>query len=561
MVLCEKTMIEVYLFQSPVAALKTRADTIGHRSFLFQPTPSKTVREYSYAEAFLTARRIANFLHGQGFSRGARVGLLSKNCAEWFIVDWALQLGGFVSVPLFPTSPENKIQEALQRIPVQFLFIGKLDHAESYQPLTDLALPTASLPYPGVRTDFAWQELLQTEPLGEQDLFWPTEDDLMTIHQTSGTNGQPKGVELTFGAYHYACQQATEALAVSEQDRLISYLPLAHIAERMMIQGNAVFSGAQVYFVHSLATFAKDLRRAKPTAFMSVPRLWKNFQMAIEQKLPAPLLKTFMKYAVTRKLLGKLIRHLLGLRYARLTGSGAAAMPIELLQWYERIGIPISEAWGMTETCGLSAMNYPYRPERAGTIGQPIPGTEMKLSPEGEVLIRSKGITRAYFDDPAATHNAFTEDGFFKTGDKATWDETRQAWQLIGRMNDSFKSAKGKYVHPQVIESRLLTSPLIEQACVVGEGMAQPVAIVQLPESTLLDKFMEQLHTLLADVNSALEHHEQLARVFVSKEMWTPENQLLTPTMKPRRGNVSALIADHLYQHSRDKIVVLGEAD
>lgn len=549
------------MFQSPVAALKNRADSIGHRPFLFQPTPSKTLREYSYAEAFVIARRVANFLQRQGIERGARVGILSKNCAEWFLIDWALQLGGFVSVPLFPTSPESKIRESLLHIPVEFLFIGKLDNAESYHPLTQLSIPTASLPYPGLQTDFSWQALLKTEPLAEHDLFWPQENDLMTIHQTSGTNGQPKGVELTFGAYHYACQQATEALAVSEQDRLISYLPLAHIAERMMIQGNAVFSGAQVYFVHSLATFAQDLRRAKPTAFMSVPRLWKNFQMTIEQKIPSSALSFLMRYQPTRKLLGKLIRHLLGLSHARLTGSGAAAMPIELLHWYENLGIPISEAWGMTETCGLSAMNYPYQPERAGTIGQPIPGTDMKLSPEGEVLIRSKGITRAYFENEYATQQAFTDDGYFRTGDKAVWDENIQAWTLIGRMNDSFKSAKGKYVHPQVIESRLLTSPLIEQACVIGEGMAQPVAIVQLPESTLLTKFSDQLHQLLADVNAALEHHEQLARLFVSKETWTPENQLLTPTMKPKRRNVSQLIADHLQEQTSEKIIVVGATD
>jgi long-subunit acyl-CoA synthetase (AMP-forming) len=362
----------------------------------------------------------------------------------------------------------------------------------------------------------------------------------MTIHFTSGTNGPAKGVELTYQAYHYACQNTQTSMNVSADDRFLSYLPLAHIAERMMIEGNAVFSGARTYFVSSLDNFVTDLKFAKPTAFMSVPRLWKNFQTGIHSKLPPRVLDVLLRTPGISWLMKKLVRKLLGLSSARLTGSGAAAMPVDLLKWYERIGIPISEAWGLTETCGLSTMNYPYDPAKVGTIGNAVPGTEIKLADDGELLIKSKGLFQQYADNPEATENAFDSDGFFRTGDLAHWNQQTSAWQLIGRKNDTFKTSKGKFVNPARIETQLNQNDLIEQSCVVGEGRKQPLALVQLATSERENTpTKDKLKQLLQALNTQLEKHEQLEGIFVSQNSWTPENQMVTPTLKIRRRKIS----------------------
>ena len=369
----------------------------------------------------------------------------------------------------------------------------------------------------------------------------------MTIHFTSGTSGNEKGVAITYGAYHYACQNAISTMTVTPRDRLMSYLPLAHIAERMMIEGNAIFSGARVFFAHSLTTFAHDLQNAKPTAFMSVPRLWKNFQTAIHAKIPPALLNTLLAIPGVNLLTRWLIRRVLGLTNARLTGSGAAAMPVDLLKWYEKIGIPISEAWGLTETCGLSAMNYPYRSERAGTIGDAVPGTTMKVSDQGELLIKSIGVFQGYVNDEDANQIAFDEDGFFRTGDIAEWDHRIKGWRLSGRKNDTFKSSKGKFINPAHIETLLLMHPLVEQGCVIGEGRKQPIAIVQLANATPPNASTEQaLLELRKTVNEQLEKHEQLDSILISANLWTPENELITPTMKVKRKKVNAFFAKSL---------------
>ena len=527
-------------FSTPVQNLRRWSALYANKEFLIQPVIGQPHRTYSYAQTWNLVQRIAQGILNQGVSPGQRVGLLSKNCAEWFIVDWAMQLAGVISVPFYPTQSLKALTSTLENFPVDLLIIGKLDSPENYQALTSLGLKTASLPYDHFETDVSWQSLIDEAPLPGDKHFDAQPNDVMTIHFTSGTNGPAKGVELTYQAYHYACQNTQQSMNVSAEDRFLSYLPLAHIAERMMIQGNAVFSGAPTYFVSSLDNFVTDLKYAKPTAFMSVPRLWKNFQTGIHSKIPPRVLDTLLSTPGISWVMKKLVRKLLGLSSARLTGSGAAAMPVELLKWYERIGIPISEAWGLTETCGLSTMNYPYDPKKAGTIGNAVPGTDIKLAADGELLIKSKGLFQHYADNAEATDVAFDQDGYFRTGDLAQWNEQTSAWQLLGRKNDTFKTSKGKFVNPAHIETQLNQNDLIEQSCVVGEGRKQPLALVQLASNegenkSTADKLTQVLQTL----NSQLEKHEQLEAIYVSQNAWTPENNMVTPTLKIRRRRIA----------------------
>ncbi|MDH4073380.1 MAG: AMP-binding protein, partial [Gammaproteobacteria bacterium] len=205
---------------------------------------------------------------------------------------------------------------------------------------------------------------------------------------------------------------------------------------------------------------------------------------------------------------------------------------------FQKLGINIGEGWGMSETSGLSCGNTPFQPQRIGTIGVPIDGTEMKLSPEGEILLRSPGLFTEYYKQPQLTREVMTEDGYFHTGDKAEWDEALGAYRITGRVKDIFKSAKGKYVTPVPIEARLSANPLLEQICVMGAGLPAPVAVVVLAEAARhlpMVNVEASLKTTLGDVNRHLESHERLSHVVIVEDEWTTENGLLTPTLKVKR--------------------------
>ncbi|EAR10886.1 AMP-binding protein [Reinekea sp. MED297] len=545
---------------SPYQSLQQLSLQLNQRPFLTQPLSDGHIRVYSYREAFDTVSRLAGGLRQRGLEPGQRIGILSKNCAEWFILDWAAQMAGLITVPLYPTQTAEHLNEALKAVPVHWLFIGKLDDPTLADALEVSHLTTANLPYETIGTDLDWATLTASEPLPETEWVVPTTSDIMTIHFTSGTSGKAQGVKLSYGAYHYACQNTRSAMQVTPEDRFLSYLPAAHIAERMMIQGNAVYSGAQLFFANDLSTFAADLKRAQPTAFMSVPRLWKNFQTAIHAKLPPSLVNALLAIPGVNRLFGRLVRRLLGLSHARLTGSGAAAMPIDLLTWYEKLGIPISEAWGMTETCGLATMNYPFQSRSKGTVGRPVPQTEIRVSHEGELLIRSPGLFSGYFNDDEATTAAFTEEGYFHTGDLGQWQDNQTGWALTGRLRDPFKTSKGKFVNPGPIETRLQQEPLIDLACVFGENQGQPVAAVQLNQPPgRINGLTEILENTLVSINGRLDSHEKLSALLVSDKAWTVESGWLTPTQKVRRRPISEHY-QNIHTHPENHSVILIKA-
>ena len=193
----------------------------------------------------------------------------------------------------------------------------------------------------------------------------------------------------------------------------------------------------------------------------------------------------------------------------------------------------------MSETCGLSCSNIPFHSERIGTIGAPVPGTEMKLSEQGEILIRGPGMMTEYYRQPELTAEAFDEDGYFRTGDKGEWLEDIGAYRITGRVKEIFKSAKGKYVSPVPIESQLAANPLVEQVCVMGAGLRAPVAVVVVSAAAReqpREDVRASLTRTLEATNATLESHEKLSHIIVDEEAWSIENGLLTPTLKIKRG-------------------------
>ena len=523
--------------QTAAGALAELAATAPDRVFLHQPLNGE-IKTWSRAAALDDARRLANGLLELGLGPGDRVALLSKNCAEWVISDLGISIAGLVSVPIYPTAGADTIRYVLEHSGARAIIIGRLDDPSAAEGAVPNNVMTISMRYPAIECAYSWDDLVrQAEP--RDALPSPAAEEPFTVLYTSGSTGRPKGVVISYGAFSYASLTSISVMGLTEEDRMLSYLPLAHITERAIGVGPAIFGGAEVFFAESLKTFRDDLGRARPTLFVSVPRLWVQFQAAVHREIPPQRLATLLRIPIVGSVVARKIRAKLGFSDTRLFGSGSAPISESTLRWYERLGIPISEGWGMSETCGLSCSNIPFRSDRVGTIGAPVPGTEIKLSDKGEILIRCPGLLTEYYQQPDLTAEAFDEDGFFQTGDKGEWVEDVGAYRITGRVKEIFKSAKGKYVSPVPIESKLAANPLVEQVCVMGAGLRAPVGVIVVSEAAHdlpQEEVNASLQRTLEEVNATLESHEKLSHILIDREAWSIENKLLTPTLKIRRG-------------------------
>jgi long-subunit acyl-CoA synthetase (AMP-forming) len=518
------------------AAVARWGEQMPDREFLLQPVGGE-LRVTTFGEAADQARRMAAALIGLGLEPGDKVAILGKNSAEWVLADLAIAMAGLISVPIYPTANAETVAYVLEHSEAKLVFVGKLDKPESLADAIPPTLPSIAFPYPTLDCRHGWQALLDgAEPL--QAVHEPDPAEAMTILYTSGSTGKPKGAVISYGAYMYGCNAARETVSFRPDDRLLSYLPLAHVTERMVLVGPSIYSGARVYFVESLKTFTRDLKTAKPTIFGSVPRLWVKFQAGVHAKIPPRKLRLLLAIPVIRGIVARRLRSELGFSGCRTFASGTAPISPHTLTWYRRLGIDIGEGWGMTEISGLACANIPFEATRVGTIGVPLEGATLEISDKGELLIRSPGLFTEYYKQPDLTAESFTDDGFFHTGDKAEWDDSRQGYRITGRVKEIFKTAKGKYVAPVPIESRLSVSPLLEQICVMGAGLPAPVALVTLSEGAShmpREAIADSLKSTLVDTNRQLESHERLSAIVVVGEDWTTDNGLLTPTLKVKR--------------------------
>jgi long-chain acyl-CoA synthetase len=522
-------------------ALAGWSEKMPDREFLLQPVDGR-LQVITFSEALDQARRMAAALLGLGMEPDDKVAILAKNSAEWVIADLSIAMAGLVSVPIYPTASADTVAYIVGHSEAKAVFVGKLDEPDAIGNAVPDALPTIAFPYPTFDCTYSWQGLLDNaEPIASTHE--PAAEDVMTILYTSGSTGKPKGVVISYRAYHYGCSAALAVLDIGPEDRVLSYLPLSHVTERMALVGPSIYGGAKIFFVESLRTFAHDVLTAKPTGFGSVPRLWVKFQSGVHAKIPPARLQLLLAIPLIGRVVARRIRDGMGFEDCTRFASGSAPISTHTLRWYRKLGIDIGEGWGMTETSGLSCANIPFEARRLGTIGVPLEGTELRISAEGELLIRSPGLFTEYFRQPELTAEAFTEDGFFRTGDKAEWDAERGGYRITGRVKDIFKSAKGKYVVPVPIEARLSANTLLEQVCVLGAGLPAPVAVVVLSEAAQRlprENIEESLEATLSATNKQLESHERLSNIVIVDEEWTTDNGLLTPTLKIKRDELEA---------------------
>jgi long-chain acyl-CoA synthetase len=525
--------------RSWLAAVLQRARERPDDLWLVQPSGGQ-VRTYTFGQAIDEARRIAAYLVGRHYPHGSAIAILSQNCAHFVLMDLAIWMAGHVTVPLYPTMPASTIRYVLDHCEARTLFIGKLPSAPSPASLRDGIDLVACTLSPSIEAA-RWEDIVATTaPLTGDPTRRP--DELGAIIYTSGTTGRPKGVELEFGAMAAMMTGVLSLYDVGPEDRLISYLPLAHVAERSLVEGGSFATGARIYFCESLDTFNADVRRARPTVFVGVPRVWMKLREGVHAKIPETKLRRLLRMPVLGRMVRNKVLKQLGFDAVRYCGTGAAPCPGELLDFFAGLGIHMTELYGMTENFAYSHFDRPGQ-HRAGWIGPAMPGVEARIAGDGELQVKSPATMRGYHRDPEATAAAFTSDGFLRTGDKAELDPEGRV-RIVGRTKEIFKTSKGKYVSPAEIENALLATGSLDQACVMGTGAPQPFAVARLADPAApRDEARAPLEKLLADVNAARPPHERLSRLVIVDDPWTPESELLTPTFKLRREQLEARYA------------------
>jgi long-chain acyl-CoA synthetase len=503
--------------------------------YLRQPV-DQTWHDLSWSEVGEQARRIAAALQSMDLKSGERVSILSKNCAHWIIADLATMMSGRSSAPIFTSMTGDDARYILDHSSSRVLFVGQTDNWDLVRKVLPCDVKVVALPFAEVPgADVSWDDLLsEHEPLPGS----PTRagaDEITTIY-TSGSTGQPKGVVYSFEGAGHIVRNLGQTFRMVAEDRLISYLPLAHGFERAAIDFMSMYAGCTVGFNESQATFSADMRTVRPTFFQCVPRLWCKFQEAVLVGIGGQgSLDKLLAEPTTAQATKTRIRQNLGLDEGRLLITGSAPTPMPLHAWYEALDMPLCELYGQSEVLsGTSNLPWDRKP---GTLGKPTMNTELKIGDNGEILIKAKAVMLGYLHEPEKTAETL-RDGWVHTGDKGEIDEDGFL-KITGRVKEIFKTAKGKYVAPLPIESMFSSNPHLEQMCLMGSGLPQTVLLVQLSEQGKnIDghKLEDELYEHTLQINAGLDSHLRIACVIISDQDWNAENGLVTHTMKIKRA-------------------------
>lgn len=539
-----------------------------HPDDIYLRQPRKGIwHELTWREVMQQARKVAAFLHQSGLSRGDRVAIYSKNCAEWFISDFAISLAGLVSVPLFANQHEDSIHFVLRHADVKLVFVGKLDHFAKLRSYIPDNLRTVSFDYHepiADKNDISWQEILRKYP-PLMELVEPDPSALFTIIYSSGTSGLPKGAVYTHEIIReYLQLYPLDIARIRKLDfyNLVSYLPLAHVYERTAIELGSVTIPCTISFIESLDRFAENLREIKPVLFTAVPRIWGVFQQKIEQKLPEKRLNLLLKIPFLSRLIKKKIRKQLGLDRCLNCFSGASHLPVAINQFFDRLDIPIQEGYGQTENLAYATFSL-LSERKPGYVGTPRLGVEIKLGENEELLMKSPCLMKEYFHDPEATLRVLTNDQWLKTGDFAEIDAAKRI-KILGRLSENFKNQKGEFISPGPIEEKFYDNPFIEQLCMIGRELPNNVLVVILSEQTLREpraKVKKSLEIDLHRINSRLANFEKISHIIIADIPWTVENGYLTPTLKIKRRVVETEYLPLIQKAIKDRPSIIWESD
>ena len=547
----------------------------------------------TWSDYQLQVAGISAGLAAVGVEAGERVAILSANRPEWHLADLGALSNGNTTVPIYPTSSPEQVAYALGHSQAVVCFVdghnqlGKVVEVRDQLPaLRQLvimdgsrrATDAAVLGFEELRSLGA--DRLQHDPGAVQARAYSVRpQDPATVVYTSGTTGPPKGAVISHANIMWTLRNVTPVYGIGAGDRLLSFLPLSHIAERMMSEFLPVAVTGETWFARSLATVAEDLPACRPTVFLAVPRVWEKLRDAVEENVrhqPLPLRRVIERYIdlglekvdaeqqdrpFNRALagahgaldlsIGGALRRQMGLDRARVVVSAAAPAHPDLIRWFHAIGLPMVQIYGQTEDCGPTTANR-LDDNRIGTVGKPLPGISVRLAADSEILVRGDNVCLGYLDDPVGSAQLIDADGWMHSGDTGQFDPDGSL-RVLGRKKDLIITAAGQNVAPQDIETDLCNHPLISEAVVVGEGRRYLGALIALDPEELArwgrrHRKLEDYEALSTDpdlqqeiaaaveaVNVKRSHAEGIRRFRILPHELTATAGELTPTMKVKR--------------------------
>lgn len=528
-------------YLSPLEMLYKWEQKKPNEIYLSQPINGVS-HNWTWQEVGMEVRKMAAYLDSLNLKEKSRIGILSKNCAHWIMSDLAIMMAGHVSVPLYPNLNSDTLSKILKHSETEMLFVGKLDDFHKMKP----GIPSELLciTYPFYSEDYPnWNEVTENKSNFKEDIIRDP-NDLATIIYTSGTTGEPKGVMHKFFNFSFATTNAVSALKL-DNETFFSYLPLSHIAERVLVQMGSLYTGGKVFFAESLETFSQDLSKASPTIFLGVPRIWTKFQQGILSKFSQQKLNTVLKIPIISSIIKRVLKTKLGLKKAKHIFTGAAPTPVSLIKWFADLNVNIQEAYAMTENTCYSHVTFKEK-MKTGYVGQPLPFCDVKLSEKNEILIKHDALMDGYYKNEEETKRTIQNE-WLHTGDEGEIDK-EGFLKITGRVKDIFKTSKGKYVAPSPIEMKLSINQNIEQVCVVGNAIPQPIALVVLSEkgkSNSKQVVNQDFNIVLNNINPQLDKHEQVHKIIIVADDWNIENKLLTPTMKIKRNSIEKIYTNN----------------
>ncbi|BFM14533.1 AMP-binding protein [Maricurvus nonylphenolicus] len=521
--------------QTPVQMMEHWAATFPKQTFLRQSTGDDWI-EYSWETVADRARRVATDIAKMNFPAGSNIAIWSSNSADWFVVDLAIMLSGHVSVPIYPAQDLETAAYILEHSETKLLFVGAFDKAEELHSILPEHMVTIAMRGASITCDAELEGIIVDTP-PKNDFAPRSMDEVCTILYSSGTTGVPKGVMHTFHSIAQTVALANNcygrtphAKEGDEREKIISYLPLSHVAERALVEMAGLYLNSHISISASLANFTSEIRDVKPTFFGAVPRIWHKFKEGVEAGLQA------MDKQIETDADRAAVREWLGLDQTRLAMTGSAPISPAVHRWYADIGLHLRESYSMTETFALGAYWDRNEANIPGCVGRPAGGISLKLSEDGEIHFKTPGLMKGYYKNEEQTARVI-KDGWYATGDLGRIDEDGNLW-VTGRTGSVFKTSKGKFVNPERLERELQKIVLVEQAVVFGHGLAQPVAVVSVAESAA-DKTDAELNAYFAEaldaVNNELPAHEKITALLVVRDVWSSDGGQLTPTLKIKR--------------------------
>ena len=548
-------------------------------------------QEWTFAEYADRVARATTGLRAQGVQRGDRLVLMMRNTPEFHILDVAALMVGATPISIYNSSAPDQIEYLVGHSKATIGIVEDDSFLARFEPVRDqlTSLRSLGVVRPGeLAADFTWDDLLDHEPA---DLAAAaaegSPDDLVTVIYTSGTTGPPKGVMITNAnvAFVVDCLQQLLGLDDYRGKRVVSYLPMAHIAERAVSHYQQLALGYEVSCCPEAGKIAAYCGEVKPHVLFGVPRVWekihaglmaalsadeekaRQFDEAVEAARPIALRRSWgtntaeddATWGFLDEVAFQPVRQLLGLDDLLAAVSGAAPIPAELLGWFRAIGVPMSEVYGMSENTG--AMTWTPEKIKPGTVGPAIPGTEVRIAEDGEVICKGPHVFRGYLDDPEKTAEALSEDGWLHTGDIGELDDDGYL-KIVDRKKELIITAGGKNISPANLEAALKQIPLVGQAAAIGDQRPFVSALVVLdpdtapvwakqhgiPFETLQD--LAENAEVVAEVDAGLEavmagfnNAERVKKVKVLGEEWLPDSELLTPTSKLKRRGVNTAFA------------------